>query len=395
MKKKIIQFGAGNIGRSFTGQVFAENGYEVVFVDINKTVIDAINDRGKYSVIIKENDSKDKEILVRHIRGIYSDDTAAVVREIVDATILITSVGKNALQYITPTIALGIAQRFSQQDAPVLNIILAENMLHGREVVTTLLKSSLADQHQLLKNVGIIETSIGKMVPIMPKEVTEKDPLIVYGEAYDTLIIDKAAYLGPIPEIPQIKAVDPISAYVDRKLYIHNLGHAAVAYLGYLLHPEYRYLYEALQDPALYQMARQAMSESAQALVQDNPGLFTIESMDDHIDDLLYRFSNRALRDTIYRVGRDLPRKLHRHDRIIGAMLLCSKYNLPFDTIRKVFMAGLLFNACDEQGNRLPQDEQFIAAVEQHGTIWALENLCKLNPEDPLDAALIAKISER
>lgn len=36
IKKRIIQFGAGNIGRSFIGQLFSRSGYEVVFVDINK-----------------------------------------------------------------------------------------------------------------------------------------------------------------------------------------------------------------------------------------------------------------------------------------------------------------------------------------------------------------------
>jgi len=42
-KKKMIQFGAGNIGRSFIGQLFSRSGYEVVFVDINKELIKEVN----------------------------------------------------------------------------------------------------------------------------------------------------------------------------------------------------------------------------------------------------------------------------------------------------------------------------------------------------------------
>jgi mannitol-1-phosphate 5-dehydrogenase len=43
----------------------------------------------------------------------------------------------------------------------------------------------------------------------------------------------------------------------------------------------------------------------------------------DHIDDLLYRFGNSALRDTCKRVGADPARKLSPADRLIGAASFC------------------------------------------------------------------------
>ncbi|MBA7563374.1 Mannitol-1-phosphate 5-dehydrogenase [subsurface metagenome] len=49
IKKKMIQFGAGNIGRSFIGQLFSRSGYEVVFVDINKKLNNKIK-RAFYNV---------------------------------------------------------------------------------------------------------------------------------------------------------------------------------------------------------------------------------------------------------------------------------------------------------------------------------------------------------
>ena len=42
-QKKAIMYGAGNIGRGFIGQLLSESGYEVVFMDINKEVIDTLN----------------------------------------------------------------------------------------------------------------------------------------------------------------------------------------------------------------------------------------------------------------------------------------------------------------------------------------------------------------
>jgi mannitol-1-phosphate 5-dehydrogenase len=42
-KKRMLQFGAGNIGRSFIGQLFSRSGYEVVFIDINKKLVKELN----------------------------------------------------------------------------------------------------------------------------------------------------------------------------------------------------------------------------------------------------------------------------------------------------------------------------------------------------------------
>ena len=56
-KKKLVLFGAGKIGQSFIGQLFSRGGYEVVFVDVCKPIIDELNRRRTYNVVIK-NDEK-------------------------------------------------------------------------------------------------------------------------------------------------------------------------------------------------------------------------------------------------------------------------------------------------------------------------------------------------
>jgi len=76
---------------------------------------------------------------------------------------------------------------------------------------------------------------------------------------------------------------------------------------------------------------------------------FTIYDLEEHIDDLLMRFQNKALQDTIYRVGHDLTRKLRSDDRFMGEIHLA----IYFDTIYKILKAmsyGLCFRAKDEEG---------------------------------------------
>ena len=71
-KKKMVQFGAGNIGRSFIGQLFSRSGYEVVFIDINKELVKELNKKRAYKLVIKRNELPDEIILIENIRAIKS-----------------------------------------------------------------------------------------------------------------------------------------------------------------------------------------------------------------------------------------------------------------------------------------------------------------------------------
>lgn len=65
-KKSILIFGAGKIGRSFIGQLFGTSGYEVVFSDIDKELINLLNKEKSYTVIIKGNKGEKLSISNRH-----------------------------------------------------------------------------------------------------------------------------------------------------------------------------------------------------------------------------------------------------------------------------------------------------------------------------------------
>src|SRR5512140_217430 len=105
-KNKLVLFGAGKIGRSFIGQLFSRGGYEVVFVDVYKPIIDELTRRGNYNVIIKSDRA---EVLnIRSVRGVCADDEQAVIREVSTAGILAVSVGVNGLKFIFPVLAKGL-----------------------------------------------------------------------------------------------------------------------------------------------------------------------------------------------------------------------------------------------------------------------------------------------
>lgn len=377
--KKLVLFGAGKIGRSFIGQLFATSGFEVVFVDVFEPVIKELNRLNEYRVVIKSS-KPDVIINVGNVRGICGNEVEKVAEELSCCDIAAISVGQKGLPQALSTLAKGLILRRKKFGNQPLDIILAENLRNAAQYSKDILLSILDKDYPIDDLVGLIETSIGKMVPLMPREVQEKDMLLAYAEPYNTLILDKKAFKNPIPDVKGLAPKDNIKAWVDRKSYIHNFGHAAAAYAGFQFDSSIRYLADVLENPSVEDFTREAMLESAHILINKYPDEFNITDLTYHIDDLLLRFKNRALGDTVFRVGCDLKRKLHRNDRILSPLLDGIRFNLPVNKMLKTFVYGLYFRANDENGNMLPSDLEFSNTLETKGLSYVLSNICGLNP---------------
>jgi len=370
---KLVLFGAGKIGRSFIGQLFSRSGYEVVFIDKDRKVVDALNEKRSYNVYIC--DKRPETIVVENVQGVYVDNHIDVAGEIASADVLAVSIGKAGLPHIIPVLSEGFLLREEKYPGRILDIILAENMRNADAFFYESLSKSLPADYPLDRNIGLVETSIGKMVPLATKHDND-DILSVAAEAYNTLIVDRQAFKNPIPDVAGLVAKDNMKAWVDRKLFIHNFGHAAVAYLGYRHHPERTYLWEALDDKDIWNMVKAAMTESANVLRHIWPGVFNCEDLHEHIDDLLSRFANIALGDTIFRVGCDLYRKLSPDDRIVLPFITAFRNQLPCDMLAQVLAAALHFKATGPDGKMFPDEINFHREVEEKGIEGVLKNVC-------------------
>ena len=108
---------------------------------------------------------------------------------------------------------------------------------------------------------------------------------MVFAEPYNTLILDGKGFKSPIPDVKGLAPKNNIKAWVDRKAFIHNLGHATAAYYGYFHHPDAIYMYEVLDDKSST-IYKKVMLQSAEILRQIYPGEFTAADLEEHIDDL-------------------------------------------------------------------------------------------------------------
>ena len=336
--KKFIMYGAGNIGRGFIGQTFSLNGYSVGFIDINKEVIARLNQDKEYPVTVVSNDGE-QVIPVKNVYGIDGTDVELVTEEIASADMMATAIGVNVLKFIAKPIALGLKKRFERNAKP-FNIIICENLIGADAFLKGLIKDQIPEYAERIdKEIGFVEASIGRMVPVVPEEKKNGNPLSVFVEPYNVLPVDKDAFKGEIPEIPTLYPYSPFNLFIQRKLFMHNMSHALCAYLGNLR--GYEYIYQTVEDYDIKYVAFRALCQSALAVAKENGA--EIDFLLSHAENLIYRFANRALGDTVERVGRDTKRKLSSNDRLIGAIKLCEKHNLPCDYLAIGVSAGLLF----------------------------------------------------
>lgn len=385
----IVQFGAGNIGRGFMGHLFSQAGFETVFVDVVPEVVAALNERRAYPLRLVGPD-RHETVEIAPVRAVDGRDREAVVREVVAADLACTAVGVPALPHVAPNLAAGLQARAAAGRRP-LDVLLCENQLHCADLFRGLLSRppSGADfpvcEPGALPPVGLIETVVARMVPVVPDDERRHNPLLAIAEDYSLLPAAAGAFLGPIPHIPGLHRVEDLFPWVERKLYVHNMGHAAAAYLGY--RRGHTLIDRAMADPPVSEVVEAAMGETGTALCRKHR--FDPADQRAFAADLLRRFRNPALGDTVARVGRDPLRKLRPEDRLIGALHLCLDQGVEPRAVLTATAAAL----------RYDEDRDLAAVVLQHslaqnGVDALLERVCGLTPDGDL-AGMLRSALER
>ena len=338
---KALHFGGGNIGRGFIGKILAEAGYEVVFADINMTVIDRLNQDHGYTVHVV-GEGVDQHETVKNVRGINSGDEAAVTAEISDATLVTTAVGPPVLEILAPLLARSLAARYRAGGAP-LNIIACENMVRGSSFLKEKVLTAAGDDAALIdSNTGFVDCAVDRIVP--PVRGGDADPLAVTVEVFSEWIVDSTQFKGAVPAIAGMIATDKLMAFIERKLFTLNTGHTALAYFGQLAGK--KTVGEAMQDDAVRQAAEAVMKESGAVLIRRYA--FDPAAHRAYIDKILKRFANPYLHDDIDRVARQPLRKLGAQERFIKPLNGMLEYDLPHDATVRAIAATLHYHKPDD-----------------------------------------------
>lgn len=355
--------------------MLTESGYEVVFSDVVDEVVNLINERRTYPIEIVGDNAE--TVTITNVRAVNGKDQDAVAREIFDASIICTAVGVNVLKFVAPPIAKGIKLRADAGVTEPINIVICENLLNASGIMRGYILAALPAEYADYVNekVGIVESVVSRMVPVMTEEQRAIDPLMVMVEAYKKLPVARKGFKGEIPTIVGFMPYDNFNAYVERKLFTHNLAHAAAGYLGYFRGHEY--VWQSAGDPVVVAALRAALAETGAALIERHG--FTPEEHQAHIEDLLHRFTNVALGDTVARVAKDPIRKLGPNDRVIGGARAALDCGICPKNVALVAAAGIVYDHPDDTAAQEIQRMR-----KEEGLDAVFEKVCRIDPKGEL-----------
>lgn len=337
--KKAVQFGAGNIGRGFIGDILHDSGYEVTFVDVSDEIIRQLNAVGGYDLYLIDHEYQKKTI--DHVCALSSvSQEKEVIDAIVEADVITTSVWANNLPKIAPILAKGLKARLEANKARV-NVLACENAMFGTDILKKAMAETGISEKELDQIAGFPNTAVDRVV-ISGEEAGKA---IVNIADYHELAVEENKLVNPGQRpIESARYTDNLQKFLERKLYVINCGHAWAGYVGYI--HGYDSVYDVFMTPALVDEIRKAMQESAMLISRKYD--FSEEEMLEYVDFGIKRYQTRGVDYTVTMVTRSPIRKLGATDRLVGPCVQCAERGLDNEYLLKGIAMILLLDRDDD-----------------------------------------------
>lgn len=369
MKKKAVHFGAGNIGRGFIGWLLVDAGYEVVFADVNQTIVNEINLKKEYQVTLA-NEAQET-FIVKNIAAVNSSqEEEKLVQLISEAEIVTTAVGPTILPKLAPSLAKGIKNRVTQKIKQPLTIIACENMIGGSTILKEQVYLLLDEKEQgyAEKYLAFPDSAVDRIVPNQENQ----DLLAVTVEPFYEWVVETPENPTNRPQIDGLTYVSDLTPYIERKLFTVNTGHAVTAYFGYMKNIES--IEDAIHNEKVLFIVRSALEETGALL--EKKFRFSHREHQEYIDKIIERFKNPYVSDYVIRVGRSPIRKIGENDRFVQpARQFVEAFNETPKALAVAVAAALKFeNPSDEEACKIQ------SAIAEKGLDAVIEEYTGLKP---------------
>ena len=350
--KKAVHFGAGNIGRGFIGEILFENGFEIAFVDVNETIIDALNERGSYEIEIA--DDGQRHIAVSGVRGINNRlHPEAVVEAIAEADLVTTAIGPNILPFIASLVAQGIEARQTAGNLAPLDVLACENMIGGSKFLYEEVKKHLSEAGLAFaqEHIGFPNAAVDRIVPAQSHE----DPLFVVVEPFNEWVVATRGMKNPDLVLDKVHYEAELEPFIERKLFSVNSGHATSAYTG--AYYGAKTILEALQNVTVKNNVEAVLTEIRSLLIAKWG--FDEAALVDYHKVIISRFENPFIVDDVARVARTPIRKLGYDERFIRPIRELKERGLSYQYLLQT--VAYVFSYQDETDEQSVQLQALLA----------------------------------
>jgi mannitol-1-phosphate 5-dehydrogenase len=373
--KQAVHFGAGNIGRGFIGLLLNRSDYFVTFLDVNDSVIQALKERGKYTVeLVGETTSIET---VTKVTGINSKTQIQEVDEaLLKADLITTAVGPSILPIIAKQLVTTLERRAILQLNRPLNIIACENTIGGSKQLESAIRTLLSPAAIVYLDawVGFPNAAVDRIVP---NQIND-DILHVKVEPFYEWVVDTRDIKGEL-DIQGVHFSDKLEAFIERKLFTVNTGHATAAYAAY--RKGIATIPEAMQDQDIVDLVQSVIRETGVLIIAKYG--FTAVEQENYIQKTIIRFKNPYIVDEVTRVARSPLRKLSANDRFVKPMVELNNRGLATNALQRSVANVLHYDfAKDEEAVKLQKD------IHEKGVAQALADASGL----AIDSAIAKQI---
>ena len=362
-------FGAGNIGRGLVGQVLADSGYQLTFIDADAAIVQMLQDDPTYGI---QSSASYRDISMDGVFNAADED--AVVAAVAAADVIATAVGPAVLRIVAPAIGRGL--ELSQLDN--VNVLACEN-IHPN---STALRSHIVDAcgEAAVSGVGFPNVVVDRIAPGAPGSRT------VEVEAGFEFVVDIAAWVGPTPEGPVVFTPN-LDAYKLRKLWLVNGLHVVAAWLG--LQQGHEHIHEAMGDDRIRDTV-QAIGSTVSEVLVTRSSEFAADELRSYCARSLDRFSDGLLPDQTRRVARNPLDKLVAGERVMAPARGADQLGIDTEGFADAVAAALTLRAPDIDGI-----DRLRAAIDDQGWEKLVVEHCGVQEGGSLYKQIETRMSEQ
>lgn len=378
-----VIFGAGKIARGFIAHLLSLSDIDFVFVEKADALADLINERGQYTINILG--APEKNYVVKNARALKFSQVDEITEAIEDADVVFDAVGGKNLQELIPFYIRGIEAKAKK--GGYLNFVTCENWKEPAKILQDGVEAGISDEARgyFEKNVGFTESVIMRSGIEAPKELLEKDPLIVNVQDYWYLPVDADRIKGKLPEIKYMDAMTGFAGFLERKFYTYNAANGTTSFLGALL--GYEVLAEAAHDERILKILDGVYQETGKALSEKHG--IPLEEQMAFTKTSLHKLQDYTIVDSIERNARDPLRKLGKDDRLVGSAKMVLSCGIRPENLCTAIAAAIYYRNLED-----PSAVQLEKLVKEEGIDAVLTKVCKIDPNGELGLLIKEKIEK-